>query len=506
MMEWSKYLSSERASKRTKSGGEFDKRTPFESDYGRVMFSSAIRRMHDKTQVIPLTNGDSVLTRLTHSIQVMNIAESLIINYTRSESFEKDNTDPEKRSLLASNLLAVTRSAAFVHDVGNPPFGHFGETVIQEYFKNHKAKQNNFCATAEDEKLLERQALDFTQFDGNAQGLRILARLQYIGALDGLNLTFATLAAYMKYPNTGEKEKNGYIGRHKHGVFWTEEKLFEKIVKECNLECNNGKIKRHPLSFLVEAADSIAYLTMDIEDGYSLKWFSFETLISEINRILDEKKQAQSIEKAKKEGTEVEEATPQSIIDIISYQSKGYDEKEKKIKLGANKKAIVDFRVALIQYLVNKAVDNFIANIDGIDSGDYNHELIEHDDNNVALALKDFTKQHILSRREICSEEMTGRTVLIGLFDMLSLYAFSKDPAYRSRVKSVISRSRLEIAMHENSFPDEGYKFFTDNELYDYDIEKMGSYGRWRMIVDFVSSMTDKYAVYLYQQLSGNRL
>ena len=503
-MEWSKYLSSERASKRTKGGVEDDKRTPFESDYGRVMFSSAIRRMHDKTQVIPLTNGDSVLTRLTHSIQVMNIAESLIINYTRSDSFNKENPDPEKRSQLASDLMAVTRSAAFVHDVGNPPFGHFGETVIQEYFKNHRDKQSNFCATAEDEMLLERQALDFTQFDGNAQGFRILTRLQYIGALDGLNLTFATLAAYMKYPNTGEKDKNGYIGRHKHGVFWTEEPLFKRIVKACNLECESGRIKRHPLSFLVEAADSIAYLTMDIEDGYGLKWFSFETLISGINNFLNETKKKQAM--AKKEGGEVEEMVQQNIIDIIGFKSRGYDEDKKGIKLGANKKVIVDFRVALIQYLVNKAVNNFITNIDDIDKGNYDHELIEHDDNNVALALKNFTKQHILSKREICSEEMTGRSVLIGLFDLLSLYAFSDDPAYRSRLKSVISRSRLEIAMHENSFPKKEYKFFTDNELYDFDIERMGSYGRWRMIVDFVSSMTDKYAVYLYQQLSGNRI
>lgn len=506
-MDWSKYLSAERARSNRERDGEFDKRTPFESDYGRVLFSSAIRRMHDKTQVIPLTNGDSVLTRLTHSIQVMNIAESLIIDYTRSESFKNENPDPEKRSQLASDLMAVVRSAAFVHDVGNPPFGHFGETVIQEYFKNHKAKQNNFCATAEDEKTLERQSLDFTQFDGNAQGLRILTRLQYIGALDGLNLTFATLAAYMKYPNTGEKEKNGYIGKHKHGVFWSEETLFNRIVKACNMELGNGKIMRHPLSYLVEAADSIAYLTMDIEDGYSLKWFTFETLINGLNVILEQEK-SKVIKKAESEGKEVpvEDKQPKSIIDLIGYESRGYDREEQEIIAGANKKAVVDLRVSLIQYLVNLAVKNFITHLDEIDKGTYEHELIEDDNNNVAIALKCFTRQYILARREICSEEMTGRTVLIGLLDQLSLYAFSDDETYRNKVKSVISRSRLEIAVHENSFPQEKHKFFTNSELYEYDIKKMGSYGRWRMIVDFVSSMTDKYAVYLYQQLSGNNI
>ena len=490
-MDWNKYLSNKRV--RSHDVGENptnDKRTPFESDYGRVLFSSAIRRMHDKTQVIPLTNGDSVLTRLTHSIQVMNIAESLILNYTRSDSFKKDNPDPDKRYDLVSDLTAIARSAAFVHDIGNPPFGHFGETVIQEYFYKQKAKQNNFCASVDDEKLIERKSLDFTQYDGNAQGLRVLAKLQYIGALDGLNLTYSTLAAYMKYPNIGEKDKKGYIGLHKHGVFWSEEKLFNKIIHECNLVLSGNIVKRHPLSYIVEAADSISYLTMDIEDGYNLKWFSFDTMISCINKYLN---------KELKEGDE-----PKNILKIINYKSRGYA--EERIITGANKKAAIDFRVAMIQYLVNLAVDNFQKHIDEIDSGSYNHELIEDDSNNVAKALNDFSKQYIISRREICSEEMTGRTVLNGLLDQLSYYAFHEEVAYRNKVKSLISRSRLEIAIHENSFSDQEYKFFDDKELYDYDIKELGSYGRWRLIVDFVSGMTDKYAVCLYQKLSGNSI
>lgn len=486
-MDWDKYLSSLRVRPNYQDEASFDKRTPFESDYGRVMFSSAIRRMHDKTQVIPLTNGDSILTRLTHSIQVMNIAESLVLNYTRSDSFKKEYPDSKIRSQLVSDLLAIVRSAAFVHDVGNPPFGHFGETVIQEYFKIQKAKQNNFCATAEDEKELERQALDFTQFDGNAQGFRILTRLQYIGALDGLNLTYATLAAYMKYPNPGEKDKS-YIGTKKHGIFWSEEKVFNNIVDACNLRLSDKKVKRHPLSFLVEAADSIAYLIMDIEDGFGLKWFSFETLINGINEILNDGNKEQK----------------KDIVDIIGFKSRGYV--DQKVVPGATRKTMVDFRVAMIQYLVNLAVNNFIKNDNAIDLGEYSKELIEDDEYNVAKALNKFSQKFIFARREICSEEMTGRTVLIGLLDQLSYYAFSEDVVYRNKVKSVISRSRLEIAIHENSYRNEEYKFFNDTELFKYDIKDMGYYGRWRMIVDFVSSMTDKYAVYLYQQLSGNKI
>lgn len=467
-----------------------DLRSQFESDYGRVMFSSAIRRMHDKTQVIPLTNGDAILTRLTHSLQVMNIAESLICNYTRSDKFINENHDPDKRYELVAALTAITKSAAFIHDVGNPPFGHFGETVIQDFFSRQKAKQNNFCATADDEKQLERQSLDFTQYDGNAQGFRIISRLQYIGALDGLNLTYSTLAAFMKYPNAGAKKRDEYIGNKKHGVFWSEERVFNKIVDACNMRRPDNSIKRYPLSFIVEAADSIAYLVMDIEDAINLKWVSFETLHTEINRILND---------GLKEGEK-----PIDLFEIIGFKSRAFVDGH--VIPGAGRKAIVDYRVFLIQYLVQLAVNNFQNHLDEIDKGIYSKELIFDDNNNVSQALLTFSQQYIYARKEICSEEMTGRTVLNGLLEILSLYAFSDNIEYRNKVKSVISRSRLEIAVHENAFPDETYKFFTNSDLYDYDIKKMGAYGRWRMIVDFVSSMTDKYAVNLYQQLSGHLL
>ena len=497
-MNWDQYLSEERYQLNSGIDDPADRRTPFEVDCGRVLFSSAIRRMHDKTQVIPLTNGDSVLTRLTHSIHVMNIAESLMLDYTRSKNFIDQYPVAEKRSRLSSDLVAIVKTAAFVHDVGNPPFGHFGETIIQDYFKKLKEKQNNFCASLKDGNEIERKALDYTQFDGNAQGLRVLTRLQYVGSLSGLNLTYASLAAYMKYPNPKEADKH-YIGTKKHGVFWTEEGIFEEIVDKCKLRISDGKIKRHPLSFIVEAADSIAYLTMDIEDGYALKWFTFETLINGINSILN------TVNKGGENNNENSKNAQhqKNIIDIIKYKSEGFN---KNVLSGAYKKAATDFREAIIQYLVNLAVSNFINNIDAIDSGEYSKELIEDDENRVAEALAQFSKKYIITRREICSEEITGRNVIIGLLNQLSFYAFSQDRVYRDKFKSLISRSRLELAIHENFKHDKKCCFFDISDLYGFDIGEMGYYERWRIIVDFVSSMTDKYAVNLYQKLSGNRL
>lgn len=261
-IDWDKYLSTERARKSNKKieDNSLDKRNAFESDFGRVVFSSPLRRMHDKTQVIPLTSGDKIHTRLTHSIEVMNTAKSLALNLCRDQDFIDEYTE-KKAFELEQSISSILMTAALVHDIGNPPFGHFGETIIQQYFKYN----------ADNRLLKDIDNLDFTAFDGNAQGFRILTHTSYVGDLFGLNLTYATLGAYMKYPNAGIPDKK-YIGTKKHGIYSSEKEIFDKIVAACNLKVGD-RIKRHPLSFLVEAADSICYLVMDIEDGFLLRWF-----------------------------------------------------------------------------------------------------------------------------------------------------------------------------------------------------------------------------------------
>ena len=206
-IDWNKYLSAKRYRQSTGTHNanidEYtDKRNPFESDFGRVIFSSAMRRMHDKAQVVPLTSGDSIHTRLTHSMEVLSIAYSLGIDICRDKEF-RELYSPEELLDLERKIPVILKTAAFVHDIGNPPFGHFGETIIQNYFKDYLQKRH----------ITDQQALDFTCFDGNAEGFRILTRLQFIGDLAGLNLTYGTLAAYLKYPNDQDINKN-YIGTH----------------------------------------------------------------------------------------------------------------------------------------------------------------------------------------------------------------------------------------------------------------------------------------------------
>lgn len=490
-INWKKYLSEKRWGVERVINSEKDKRNPFEVDFGKVVFCPALRRMHDKTQVIPLSSGDCTLTRLTHSMHVMNIAESLACNYVRSEDFKSLYDNEEEAFEDAQCIRAILKTASLLHDIGNPPFGHFGENTIQDYFKNlFESAENERIAGIEKCKIVsnltKEEKIDFTQFDGNAQGIRIVSKLQYTGTLDGLNLTYGTLGAYLKYPNEGEKEGDeGYIGNHKHGIFKTEHKLFQDIVDNCNMRDKDGKIKRHPLAFLVEAADTICYSTMDVEDGLYQNWYTIETLLNELNAFISKKTKSYT-----------------DIRDIIGLELSDEDIKNKDPRF-----VRLELREHLITYLVDLTIRNFIKNLGDIDSGDYPHELVYDDPNCVAKALQDFTKRKILSNKNVLKFEITGNSVITGLFDILIKFFFNEDKSYHSRLNGIISDSRMEVAMKENlskEYP-EGNVLSCD-EIASFDVRKMSQYARLRMIVDYVASMTDKYSVELYQTLSGNSL
>ena len=481
-INWEKYLSEKRWREEHVIDEEKDRRNPFEVDFGKVIFCPALRRMHDKTQVIPLSSGDCILTRLTHSLHVMNIAESLACNYTRSKEFNDMYNKYDKAFNDAQRIRAILKTASLLHDIGNPPFGHFGEDTIKDYFvKFFNTEMGKIISSKFDDK----EEIDFTQFDGNAQGIRIVSKLQYAGTLDGLNLTFGTLGAYLKYPNTGKKDKKGYVGNHKHGIFKTERELFNKIVEQCNMRKVDGSIKRHPLAFLVEAADTICYGTMDVEDGLCQKWYDITYLIRELSSFISKKKNA---------GIDIR--------DIIGFNYTDYQishEDQRRIRL--------ELREHLITYLVDLTIRNFITNLKDIDDGTYNHELVYDDPNYVAESLKDFTKRKILSNKNVLKFEITGNSVITGLFDILINYFFHHEKSYHLRLNGIISDSRMAVAMKEdlfNDYPEES--IISQDQILEFNVGRLSEYTRLRMIVDFISSMTDKYSVELYQTLSGNSL
>lgn len=458
-IDWSKYLSEKRLKA---SSVPPDLRNAFESDFGRVAFSSALRRMHDKTQVFPLTNGDCVHTRLTHSIEVMNIAHSLAIFLCRNKEFIETYGESEAY-LLEQKISPILRTAAIIHDIGNPPFGHFGEEIIQDYFKN---LQSNISFDP-----------DFVYFDGNAQGFRVITRLQYMGYMSGLNLTYATLAAYLKYPNISKPQCKDYVGCKKHGVYTTEADILEKITEACSLRRHDGIIKRHPLSFLVEAADTICYRVMDIEDSIYLHWNITEDLIKYADNHLNGK----------------------TFFDILQI------DKEKFNGLNDNHK-FVNIRVKVINYLVKLASNNFIKNLEAIENGDYSNELLDDDPYKIEKVLKAFFIDQIVCRPEVEKAELTGKAVLSGLFDILSKLLSHSDRSFRNRLKSSLSKSVLKTMIHVKEHSDVEYLKFSPETIKNFDFETLDETEKYTILRDYISGMTDWYAVELYQQLSGYRL
>ncbi|CEN33161.1 Deoxyguanosinetriphosphate triphosphohydrolase-like protein (fragment) [Capnocytophaga canimorsus] len=232
-----------------------DGRNPFENDYGRLISSSPIRRLQDKTQVFPLEQSDYIRTRLTHSLEVSYIASSIGQSIEKVLLKKGDITDDQKG--LLSSLLRV---AGLVHDLGNPPFGHFGEKAIATFFSDYFDKKST--------SLNDNEKADLKYFDGNVQTFRILSKLYYFGDGFGYNLTYSSLASIVKYPfssvegNQGDSED---IAKKKFGYFVTEESLYKEI--DGYLQLNN---KRNPITYLLEAADDIAYSAADIEDSIKL--------------------------------------------------------------------------------------------------------------------------------------------------------------------------------------------------------------------------------------------
>lgn len=471
-MNWNKLLNPKRfrPSKRDVLQS-VDPRNEFESDFGRIIFSPAIRRMHDKTQVFPLTADDNIHSRLTHSMEVMAIGHSLGIRLSEQEQF-LSKSGMDKNDVLRI-IPVILKNACLVHDIGNPPFGHFGEECIQnfflEFFATKKGKE-----LLKDGSLDELHKVDFLKFDGNAQGFRVLTKLQVLDDHYGLNLTFGTLSASLKYPNTGTivEEK---LNQKKRGVFQSEKDYLEEIAGGCDLYINN-EIVRHPLSFIMEAADSICYRVMDLEDGFNKGWYSYDEIKNHL----------------------IEVPGMEEIFDRI--------ETDKDIKSEVNK--VVQLRIKMISKLVKIAVDNFIRHYDSITAGTYHTELIQDDPNGLEDNLANFSYNKIFPKREIQFLELTGEAVINGLLKYYTKYLFHSNKKYRKRAFNLISKSIIKASILDN-----GRKSFKraeefsnmENNLF-YHFEQLNNYSKLQLIVDFVSGMTDQFALNHYQKLSGQRI
>lgn len=284
MMQWEQLLSLKKHGDTIKRIRieEDETRLAFEVDYDRIIFSSAFRSLQDKTQVIPLSKTDFVHTRLTHSLEVSVVGRSLGRQAGKA-ILQKHPHLKDTLGFQINDFGAIVAAAALAHDIGNPPFGHSGEKAIGDFFLNGNGKRFK-------NHLTEKQYQDLIDFEGNANGFKILTQSRE-GVAGGLRLTYATLGAFMKYPKESlPKKPTSDICDKKFGLFQNDRLFFREVAEDLGLlirgNTTDAHYNRHPLAFLVEAADDICYTVIDFEDGINLGWIDEEYALEYLTKLV----------------------------------------------------------------------------------------------------------------------------------------------------------------------------------------------------------------------------
>jgi dGTPase len=437
-MNWIQLLSSQRLDQ--KSDSTESTRSTFEQDYDRIVFSHPFRRLQDKTQVHPLPEHDFVHTRLTHSLEVSSVGRSL----GRRVGEVLIQRHAEVASKFSSHDFGtVVASASLAHDLGNPPFGHSGEDGLSDYFLHHEGKKYKPHFT-------DAEWADLTNFEGNAQGFRILNKSQY----QGLRLSVATLGAFTKYPCPAlftERNKSKK-SQKKFGFFQTEQALFDQTAEKLGLIKNAEHVwARHPLAFLVEAADDICYNIIDLEDGCRLGLVSVNDTIGLLAGILRQ------------------DFNPDKAARI-----KSVDE-----KIGV-------LRAMAIGKLINDVVEVFLQHENEILAGQFDQALTDLGAyRNELKQIIDLSIEKIYRARHVVEIESAGFEVLPGL---LSEFIMAAEHLVRkNQARKYSNLARL--------LPQETASVILTNPE--------NTYLHFREIVDFVSGMTDRHALALYKKIKG---
>ena len=439
-MNWNQLLSTIRTGQEAKLDIKHD-RTQFQRDYDRLIFSSPFRRLQDKTQVFPLPGSVFVHNRLTHSLEVASVGRSLGNNIA-NRLLDAKLGNPE----LVSEVGSAVAAACLAHDLGNPPFGHSGEEAIGHYFSNGEGLQ--FKA-----KLTPSQWTDLTRFEGNANALRMLTHAFRGRRKGGFAMTYTTIASILKYPY-----ESG-IGKKKYGYFQSEKETFEHIVNSLGLkliDTDKGIYARHPLVYLVEAADDICYQIMDIEDAHKLKILSYEETYALLTGFFNEDTEAREFAK---------------INDVFAEVS---DKNERMAFL----------RAKVIGKLVNLCTEIFWHNHDLILKGQFTKGLIDHlagTEHEAMEACKSTAFKRIYKSQSVVEIEIAGYRILGTLLEQF--------------IKAVTNPKDFYSKMLLPFIPEQ----FTTTE-------NTPLYEKIQSVLDFISSMTDVYALDLYKKISGTGL
>ena len=468
-MEWSRLLSAERIRPVKVRAGSGDLRTEYEKDYHRIIGSASFRRLQDKTQVFPLDKSDFIRTRLTHSLEVSSFGKSLGQNI--SQKILKEIQDPDFKPEYQGYICDILQCAGLLHDIGTPPFGHFGETVIREWFQVHMGSLQ-LAGRPLTELLTEQMQADFYQFEGNTQALRLVTKLHYLVDEHGMNLTQALLGTIIKYPVSSLEidKKSGDIRTKKMGYYYAERDIFAKVQQTLG---TNGH--RHPLAFALEAADDIAYQTADVEDAFKKGCITYQQFLEELRAYGQREDAGQDYEKL-----------------LEALESRYQKGQERKV---ANPEAyaIQNWIVMVQGKLLACATEQFTQHYTEIMTGTYRQELLsEGDGAKLADALGDIAYRYAFITEPIYKLEIAAETIMDFLLERFvdaAIVYDSGEPltAVQTKLMALISDNYKAI-----------YRYYSQDKSPE---EKL--YLRLLLVTDFICGMTDSYAKRLYQELSG---
>ncbi len=444
MMNWEQLLSLKRfgdTQKRERIKQD-ETRLGFEVDFDRIIFSSAFRSLQDKTQVIPLSKTDFVHTRLTHSLEVSVVGRTL--GRRVGKVLLERHPNLKDLGYTFNDFGAIVAAASVMHDIGNPPFGHSGEKAIGEYFKTGNGAKYK-------EQLTEKEYQDLIDFEGNANGFKILTESNQ-GTEGGLRLSYATLGAFMKYPKESlPKKPTKHIVDKKYGFFQSEKEAFLDVANDLGLqqkESSGVSYYRHPLAYLVEAADDICYTIIDFEDGINLglidEDYALEYMIKLVKDTIDSKK----------------------------YHSLQY-----------KKDRVSYLRALAIGVLINEAVDIFLANEEAILNGSFEKSLL--DKCKYEAQINDIIKisvDKIYRSKDVVEKEVAGYKIIADLLDVFVTALNNKFEGNQSNYDKLVL----------NLLPKE------------YQQEKESLYGRVMQVSGFIASLSDGYAIRLHKKIKGN--
>jgi len=443
MMQWEQLLSLRKHGDKSKRlrAEENETRLGFEVDYDRVIFSSAFRSLQDKTQVIPLSKTSFVHTRLTHSLEVSVVGRSL----GRAVGKAILKKHPQLQNMHGyqfNDFGAIVAAAALAHDIGNPPFGHSGEKAIGDYFLNGNGKRFK-------NMLTDKEYQDLVDFEGNANGFKILTESKD-GVEGGLRLTYATLGAFMKYPKESlPKIPTDHVADKKFGVFQSDTGFFNEVISELGLlSRNNGNgFARHPLTYLVEAADDICYTIIDFEDGINL-------------------------------GLIEEEIALEYLIKLVSNTLK----KDVYSRLTTSQNRLAYLRSLAINTLISEATEIFIQNEEEILKGTFSKSLL--DKSQYKVQIDDIIKisvEKIYQSTEVMEKELAGYTILSTLLDSFTI-AYEN---YNNDNARQYDRLLLKMLSTDLSKTQSTYSYLME-------------------CCSYISRLTDGNALQIFQKIKGN--